>query len=134
MLLHILYIIMTVGHSILLHLITIKPLSPLRISQIFHNLQKFRSKNCQKLSKEFLGGAGMLHQNIQTKISIIYAAKFRYILLQNFWKTEDIKKFLVEHTLFGKMCFYTRKLKPRTVFLTKVSKTTAAKQTERLLK
>ena len=65
----------------------------------------------------------MLHQNIPTEISIIFPLKFL--------QSGRYKKFSVEHTLFVKTCLCTRKVKQRLVFLTKVSKTTAAKQTIR---
>ena len=64
----------------------------------------------------------MLYQNIPTEILTIFAAKFL--------RSGRYEKFSVEHTLLMKMCLYTRKVKQRLIFLTKVSKTTAAKHTE----
>ena len=99
-----------------------KALFPPRFLKIF----QYAKISQQKLMKnliEFLGGAGILYQNIPTKISIIFVSKFL--------QSGRYKKFSVEHTLFVKMCLYTRKDKLRLVFLTKVSKTTAAKQTVR---
>ena len=62
----------------------------------------------------------MLHQNIPKEISTIFASKFL--------QSGRYKKFSVKHTLFVKMCVYTRKIKQRVVFVTKASKTNAAKQ------
>ena len=95
-----------------------KALSSPRISQIFQYAE-IPQRNLTEILIEFLGGAGMLPQNIPTEISII-------IFARKFLQSGRYEKFSVEHTLFVKMCFYTRKVKQRLVLLTKVSKTTTA--------
>ena len=91
-----------------------KALSLSRISQIFQSAEIPQRKLLEILTK-FLSEADMLHQNIPREISIIFAAK----VLQS----RRYKKFLVEHTVFVKVCLYTCKVKQRLVFLTEVKKT-----------
>ena len=83
-----------------------KALSPPRISQIFQSAE-IPLRKLSEILTEFLGGTSILHQNIPTEILIIFAPKFL--------QSGRYKKFSVEYALL--------------VFLTKVSKSTAAKQT-----
>ena len=95
-----------------------KALSPPRISQIFQSAE-IPLRKLSEILTEFLGAPPKYSKKNLDNFHFEISAKRRY------------KKFSVEHTLFVKMYLNTRKVKQRLVFLTKISKTTAAKQTVR---
>ena len=89
-----------------------------KFSQIFQSAE-IPHRKLSEILTEFLIGAGLLHQYIATEILIIFNSKF----LQG----GKYQKFSVEHTLFVKMCLYTRKVKTMTSFLDKSLKNNTSK-------
>ena len=94
-----------------------KALSPPRISQIFQSAE-IPKRKISEILKEFLGGASILHQNIPTEISIIFASKFL--------QSGRCKKFSVEHTLWQNVVIHSQG-QTKTSFLNKSFKNNCRK-------